>query len=293
MKSKHSQDLTLFGRTLIHLVLLAISLVCIIPIVLVISASLSDETAISLYGYTLIPKMFSTFAYKFILFEPTQILRAYGVTISVSLIGTLAGLLICALLAYGLSRKDFYFRRFLSFIVFFAMLFNGGLVPSYIVVTQFLHLKNTIPALILPYLVIPFFVLMLRTYFMQIPDSLIESAKLEGAGEFTIFFRIIVPLSTAALATVGLFIMLMYWNDFWLALLYIDNSKIYPLQYLLYNIMENINTISSNPQTMGAPLPSSSARMAIAVLAAGPAIFAYMFAQRYFVRGLTIGAMKG
>jgi putative aldouronate transport system permease protein len=290
---KSTKDGSGLSRIGLHVILLALSIACLIPLLLVISASFSDEKAISLKGYSLLPQSFTTFAYKYILTEPTQILRAYGTTILVTVIGTMLGLLVSALLAYTISRKDFFLRKYVSFFVFFTMLFSGGLVPSYLIVTQSLHLKNSIWALILPYLVVPFFVLMLRTYFSQIPDPLVESAKIEGAGELRIFFQIIVPLSLPALATVGLFIVLMYWNDFWLALLYMDNSHLYPLQYLLYTIMENINAISANPQAIGVPLPSSSARMAMAVLASGPALLAYLLVQRFFVRGLTIGAIKG
>ncbi|NOU62507.1 ABC transporter permease subunit [Paenibacillus sp. LMG 31461] len=293
MESRQIHNAEIVQRFIVNGILILVSILCLIPLLLVLSASLSDETAISEYGYTLIPKVWSLFAYKYVLSEPTQIMQAYGVTALVTLLGTAISLLVSSLLAYTLSRQSFVLRKPLSFYVFFTMLFNGGIVPTYILVTQYLHLKNSIWALIIPYIVIPWFVLLLRSYFTQIPESLIESAKIEGAEELRIFFQIVIPLSLPAMATIGLFIILMYWNDWYLALMYVDTPKIYPLQYLLYSIMENINAISANPQTMGIALPGQTARMAIAVLATGPILFAFMFVQRFFVRGLTVGAVKG
>jgi len=212
----------------------------------------------------------------------------------VTLVGSSLGLLIMAMLAFALARRDFKFRKPLSFYVFFTMLFNGGLVPWYILITQYLHLKNTIFALILPYLVIPWFVLLLRTYFAGLPTELFEAAKIDGASEWRIFYKIAIPLSTPALATVGLFSMLQYWNDWWLALLFIDDKKLYPLQYLLYTIQSNIDAISQNPEmNMGIIIPTQGVRMAMAVLAIGPIVFAFLFVQRYFVRGITLGGIKG
>lgn len=284
----------IFGRIVIHTILILCSIICIIPIILVISASFSEEMAISKYGFTLLPKVFSTYAYKYILSDPSQILNAYSITFLVTIVGTIISLAISSSLAYVLSRKDFVYRGKVSFIIFFTMLFNGGLVPNYMLVTQGLHLKNSIWALMLPYLIVPWFVLLLRTYFSDIPESLIESGKIEGAGEIRVLFSIVLPLSLPAMATVGLFIILMYWNDWYLALLYVDKSRMFPLQYLLYNIMQNLNAIKANPMRgMEVKLPGENTRMAIAVLATGPILFAFMFVQRFFVEGLKVGAIKG
>ncbi|WP_135551384.1 carbohydrate ABC transporter permease [Paenibacillus cymbidii] len=282
------------ARAFIHLLFIVLSLLCLIPIILVISASLTEETNIAIHGYTLWPSKFSSFAYEYLLHDPTQIVRAYGVTIFVTVVGTALSLLISSLLAYVLSRKDFKFRGAFSFYVFFTMLFNGGLVPTYLVMTKMLHLGNSVWALIVPYLVMPFFVLLLRTYFTEIPDSLIECAKIEGAGEIRIFRSVILPLSLPALATVGLFIILMYWNDWFLALLYVSGkSSLYPLQYLLYAVMENLNMIKAMPMAANVVMPGETARMAMAVLATGPIMFAFLFVQRFFVKGLTLGSIKG
>lgn len=286
---------SVIGNILINIFMILTSIGCIIPFLIVISASFTDERSIIENGYFIYPRVFSILAYRYILGDPTQILQAYGVTIFITAAGTILSLLVSSCFAYVLSRKDFPYRGKMSLFLFITMLFNGGLVPTYILVAQVLHLKNTLLSLILPYLIIPFFVLLLRTYFSEIPFSLIESAKIEGANEMIILFKVVIPLSLPAIATVGLFIVLMYWNDWWLALLYIDDSKLNPLQYLLYLIMQNLNAMRLVPQQgmIKQQLPGENARMAMAVLAIGPIIFAFMFVQKYFVSGLTVGAIKG
>jgi putative aldouronate transport system permease protein len=279
-------------REIIHLILTIASILCIIPFILVVSGSLSSEEGIAKYGFTPIPKEFSTFAYRYVLKDPSQIINAYSITISVTMIGSVASLLVMSLLAYVLSRPQFKFRKPLSFFVFFTMLFNGGLVPWYILITRYLQLKDKLPVLILPYLVIPWYVLILRTYFSQLPEELFDAARIDGAGEWRIFFQFVVPLSTPALATVGLFCVLVFWNDWWLALLFIDNRNLVPLQYLLHVISTNIEFLSANPQTTGIPIPIMPARMAMAVLAIGPIALVFPLVQKYFVRGITLGAFK-
>ena len=281
------------GRFAVHAVLTVVGLTCLIPLVLVVSISLSDELRLAKEGYQLLPVGFTTFAYEYILQQPGQILRSYGVTAFVTAFGTLAGLLVCSLLAWPLARKDFRLRGPLSFYVFFTLLFNGGMVPFYILVTRYLGLKDNIFVLILPYMVTAWYVLIIRTSFAQLPTELLDAARIDGAGEWRIFFQIVVPLSKPVLATIGLFFVLRYWNDWFLALLFIDDSSMYPLQYLLYVLMANINFMASNPQTTGMPIPTLSARMAMAVLAFGPALFSFLLLQKYFVRGITIGGLKG
>ncbi|MEZ4636735.1 MAG: carbohydrate ABC transporter permease [Caldilineaceae bacterium] len=266
---------------------------CLIPMLLVISVSFSEEKALAVQGYQLLPVEFTTFAYEYILTNPQQILQAYGVTIFVTTVGTALGLIVCSLLAYPLARKDFKLRGVLSFYVFFTMLFSGGMVPFYILVTQYLGWKDNILALIVPYLATAWYVLILRTSFAQLPTELLEAARIDGAGEWRIFFQIVLPLSKPVLATIGLFYILRYWNDWFMALLFVNDPNLYPLQYLLQVLMRNINFLSSNPQTMGEPIPTSSARMAMAVLAFGPALFAFLLLQQYFIRGITIGSLKG
>ncbi len=283
----------ILGRVAVHAVLSLVGLTCLIPLILVVSISLSDEIRLAKEGYQLLPVGLTTFAYEYILQEPGQILRSYAVTAFVTAAGTIAGLLVCSLLAWPLARKDFRLRGPLSFYVFFTLLFNGGMVPFYILVTRYLGLKDNIFILILPYLVTAWYVLIIRTSFSQLPTELLDAARIDGAGEWRIFFQIVVPLSKPVLATIGLFFVLRYWNDWFLALLFIDDSSMYPLQYLLYVLMANINIMAANPQTTGMPIPTLSARMAMAVLAFGPALFTFLLLQKYFVRGITIGGLKG
>lgn len=283
----------LLGRLMIHGLLSLIGLTCLIPMILVISVSLSDEKALVEQGYQLLPVGFTTAAYTYILQQPGQMLQAYGVTAFVTIVGTSVGLLVSSMLAWPLARRDFRLRGALSFYVFFTLLFSGGMVPFYILVTRYLGLKDNILALILPYLVSAWYVLILRTSFAQLPTELLDAARIDGAGEWRIFFRIVLPLSKPVLATIGLFYVLRYWNDWFLALLFINHAVLYPLQYLLYVLMRNISFLASNPQTTGVPIPTQSARMALAVLAFGPALFTFLMLQKYFVRGITIGGIKG
>jgi putative aldouronate transport system permease protein len=285
-------------RSIIHTVLILFALLCIIPLVAVISIAFTEEKDIVVSGYHLVPRSVSASAFRYVLSNPRQILRSYGLSAVVTALGSVVALLVISLVAFPLSRPDYRYRRPLSFYVFFTMLFNGGLVPWYILISRYLQLKNHLLVLIVPYLVIPWFVLLLRTFFSQLPISLFESAKIDGASDFRSFFTILIPLSKPALATVGLFICLQYWNDWWLPLLYVDTEKLVPLQYMLYRMMANITFLTSQMTQTGITidirnLPNESARMAMCVLAAGPMLFIFPFFQKYFVRGLTAGSIKG
>jgi putative aldouronate transport system permease protein len=283
---------SIFWFILRHGILLSTAMLCFLPLMLIISASFTDQNAISDNGYTLLPSKFSTYAYEFVLRDSRAVVQAYGVTIFVTVVGSLVGLLVMSLLAYALSRPQLRLRKPLSFYVLFTLLFYGGLVPTYIVISQVLNLKNNILVLILPIMVVPTYVLILRTYFAGLPEELIDAAKIDGAGEWRIFFQIVFPLSTPAFATIGLLCALMYWNDWFLSLLYIDNAKLYSLQYLLYRLLGNIQYLQVNTQVAPVDVPASPARMALAVLAIGPIIFAALFAQKYFIRGITLGALR-
>jgi putative aldouronate transport system permease protein len=286
------------SRGIIHTVMILFSAVCIIPLWAVVAISLSSEHSIHLSGYALVPRELSTLAYGYIFKNPWGILHSYFITFSMTAVGTFLSLLVISLLAFPLSRPDYRYRNKVSFYVFFTMLFNGGLVPWYILIVRYLQLKNSFAVLILPYLVVPWFVLLLRTFFKQLPMSLFESAKIDGASEFRSFFQILLPLAKPAIATIGLFICLNYWNDWWLALLYIDTEKLVPLQYMLYRMMANITFLTSQMTSTAVTIdistfPNESARMAMCVLAAGPMLFIFPFFQKYFVRGLTAGSLKG
>lgn len=274
-------------------VIAAVCIVWMIPLMMIFSASFTDENILSQLGYRLIPPVFSVEAYRWLWNDPAALLRSYGVSVFVTVVGTAVGVMIMAMLAYVLSAcSHFKWRGVLTFFVFFTMLFNGGLVPYYINMTRTLHLRNTVWALILPYLVIPFFVLLLRTYFSGLPRELFDAARIDGASEWRIFFQLVVPLSTPAISTVALFLMLQYWNDFYQALLFIESVNLRPLQFSLYNLMNQF-LLSDLSVGVGAPPPALSVRMAMAVLALVPVIVAFLFVQRYFVRGITLGSIKG
>ncbi len=283
---------------IITLFFILLALFCVLPIFYILSASFSDEIQLTREGYSLLPRGFSLKAYQYILESPKPILDAYGVTIFVTLVGTGVSLLFTVMLAYVIARKDFRLGRIFSFLIFFSMLFNGGLVPTYIMLTKYYHLKDTIWALILPYLIMPWHVFLMRGFLADIPTSLIEAAKIDGAGEIKSFFKIIIPISKPALATVGLFIAFTYWNDWYQSMLYIDSASINSLQFYLYRIMNNIQYLSTSMQAGNisidlASLPSETARMALCILAAGPMLIIFPFFQKYFVKGLTVGAVKG
>ncbi len=281
------------SRALIHLVLICVCAACLLPLILIVSASFTEENALIDNGYRIIPSKFSLGAYQYLLRDPSQIAHAYLISGFVTIVGSATSLLLMALLGYALSRRDFALRKPLTWFVFFPLLFNAGLVPFYILMSRTLGLKDNLLALILPPLVLPFYVLLLRTFFQALPMELLEAARLDGASEWRIFFRIVVPLSTPALATVGLFSILFYWNDLYLSLLFINNPRLYNLQYLLYKIIANLSVLEDAAMQSGITAPLQSVRMAMAVLAMGPVLVSFLFVQQYFVRGITLGSVKG
>ncbi len=272
------------------------TIICLIPFILLISGSFTAENWIRFHGYGLIPGEFSLEAYKIIFKTPERIIRAYGVSIMITIIGVAIGLLLTSLTAYVISRKDFKYRNALSFFFYFTTLFNGGMVSTYIYYIQYLHLKDSYLALILPMVFNVFYLLIMRTFVNNIPVALIESAKLDGAGEWRIFFTIILPLLQSGLATIGLFLALGYWNDWYNAMLYMNTEAKYPLQYMLYSIQQQAQALARIASQAGISvqdLPSSSLKMAMAVVATGPIVIVYPFVQKYFVAGITIGSVKG
>ncbi|OPH56968.1 sugar ABC transporter permease [Paenibacillus ferrarius] len=280
----------------INIFLLVFTFLCIMPFWLLVSASLTDDMEIIRNGYTFFPSTFSFSAYEYLWTDSANILRAYGITILVTAVGTAAGLTLTALLAYPLSRTEMPFRNMLAFYVFFTMLFNGGLVPTYLLYTNFLHLKNTILALILPSLLMNgFFVILMRTFFAtSIPKPIIESAYIDGANEWNIFTKIVLPLSTPVLASIGLFYTIQYWNDWFNGLIYITDSRYYSLQNLLNRILVDAQYLQSSMEVVVTnQLPLASMRMAIAAIGVVPLLFVFPFFQKYFVKGLTVGAVKG
>lgn len=282
-----------------HTVLTLFSLACILPFVLLFIASVTDDHTIAVEGYSFFPSKFSLSAYEYLWRESAQIFHAYGITILITVVGTTASLLITSLLAYPLSRKDLPGGTAIAFFVFFTLLFNGGLVPTYLVYTQIFEIKNTLFALLIPWLLMNGFnVMLMRTFFTTtIPAAIIESASMDGAGESKMYYKIILPLSLPILATVGMFQGLAYWNDWNNGLIFVTDPKLFSLQNLLNRIMNDIQYLTRNSQmNTGAALeqlPTETFRMAVAVIGVIPILIAYPFFQKYFVKGMTIGAVKG
>lgn len=297
MKYKDEQRFRYIGAG----IMMIYSLAALFPLVLLFVASFSSENSIVNKGYTLFPSEWSLEAYKYLITAGREILHSYGVTILVTVIGTSMGLFFTILLAYVLSRKDFPFQKPLNFFVFFAMIFNGGLVPSYLLWTQVFHIKNTIWAQVLPTLLVNgFYVFIARTYISRnVPFELVEAGKIDGAGEYNIFFSVIGPLCKPIMVTVGLFIGIEYWNNWTNGLYYVSDSNLFTIQNILTTMMNNLQFLSQNASVAArfsgaaAKAPSTTVRMAIAVVGLLPILIVYPFIQRYFTKGIALGAVKG
>lgn len=288
------------SQTLMHLVMIILTLACLLPFLLMIIASFTDESTLVRNGYSFFPEKLSLETYRYIFQSSGTILHGYFMTILVTVIGTTASLFITILFAYPLSRKDLPYRRGLSFFLFFTMLFNGGLVPTYMMYANLLHIKNTIFALIIPSLLMnAFYVIMMRSYFQSsIPDSLIEAAKLDGANENRILWKIVMPLSKPMVVTLVLMIGLGYWNDWMNGLYYVSDQSLYTIQMILNNMINNIEFLTKNASVLGTAaetlkIPQVGIRMGIAVIAVLPIMVIYPFMQKYFVKGIVIGGVKG
>ncbi|WDZ87762.1 carbohydrate ABC transporter permease [Micromonospora cathayae] len=282
------------SAVLLRLVMAAVAAAFIVPLLVMLSASFSEERQLNEHGYALWPRGFTLDAYRFVLENSEQLVRSYAVSVVVTTVGTTASLLIMSLMAFALSRPDFRLAKPLAFLVLFTMIFNGGLVPLYIVITRYYQLQDTIWVLILPYLVAPWYVLLLRTYFKGLPADLFDAARIDGAGELRTFWSIVLPLSKPALGAVGLFVILQYWNDWWLGLLYIQDRSLMPVQLLLYRVGSSIDFALANPALAGqaGDIPVQSARAAIAMLAIGPIVLAFFFLQKFLIKGITLGGVK-
>lgn len=288
-----------YGTIITNILLILVSLSCVLPLIMVISISFSSEEAITKYGYALFPKVLSISAYGKAFENPHQLVTSYQITIAYSIIATILSLIVQSLMAYALSRKTYNLRKFATVYIFITMLFSGGLVPSYILISQYLHMNNTFWVYVFPGLVSAWNIIIIRTFFKGLPDSLVEGAKIDGASEFRVYFQIILPLSKPVLATIGFMTLLGKWNDWYTSLIYIRDSELYSLQYLLQRILreaEFVKSMSNNATgslLSENDLPTESLRFAMAVLAAGPMLVIFPFFQKYFVRGLTVGAVKG
>ena len=278
-----------------YLIVGVIAIATFLPFLILVINSFASEHFIINNGYSFFPKEFSVSAYELVFLNPQKILRAYEITLFITIFGTACALFLSAMTAYALSRKDLRFRNVIAFFLYFTTLFSGGLAPTFIVITRVLHLQNTVAVLLLGPMFNVLYLIILRNFFMNsIPPSLSESAKMDGAGDFTIFIRIVLPLTTSALASIGLFTALAYWNDWWTAMLYVERTDLYPLQYVLYRILSSATmaaNIVNNVATLN--LPKETLKLAMTVISIGPIFLAYGFVQRFFIKGITIGAIKG
>lgn len=302
---KHSLSKRVWSRDVLtfnilgYILMAAFALMCVLPFYLVIISSFQSENVLLTEGFPLYIKEFSLESYKLCLKNPESTLRAYGITISATVIGTFLSIFLCTMTGYVLSRKDFKARNFFSFFFFFTTLFSGGLVPWYIICVQYLHFKNTFYALVVPLMFSVWNMIIAKFFMNGLPAAITESAKIDGANDMTIYLRLILPLSTPLIATLGLFSALAYWNDWYNCMLFITKSEMYTLQYYLQNMLNNVDALKKAAQmsngavTISTNVPLEGMKMAMTVIATGPIVLLYPFVQRYFVKGLTIGAVKG
>ncbi len=287
---------TRYFHTFGYIFVLLLSIVCVLPFIILVSGSFSAEQAILFHGFKLWPQEFTLEAYETLFHTPMVMIRSYGVTIFITAVGTTVSLFVTAMTGYVLSRKDFLYRNKIAFFFYFTTLFNGGLVGTYIFIIKYLHLKDSFAALIFPHMINVFNLLIMRSFMASLQTEVIESAKVDGAGEFRIFIQLILPLAKAGLATIGLFTALYYWNDWYSAMLYITSSKKFPLQYMLYDMLSRQDGIEQMAAMSGitiSEMPSQSLKMAMSVVATGPIVLLYPAVQKYFVKGITVGAVKG
>lgn len=285
-------------QVIIIVILVILMLCAVLPFILLIASSLSDESALMQKGYGFWPKSFSLYAYEYLFITNTvTIFRSYGITFFITIVGTIISLLIGPMLAWPLSRRDYPRAKVITFVIFFTMLFNGGMVPSYIMWTNIFHIKNSLLALILPNLIFNgFYIILYKNNFASnIHPALIEAAKLDGAGEFYIYRKIVMPLSLPILATIGLMVGIGYWNDWVNGLYYITDTRLYSLQVFLNNMMSNMRALVSMSSGMDVgigDLPAISIRMAIAVIGTLPILILYPFFQKAFIAGIALGGVK-
>lgn len=285
------------SNVIINVIFVLTVIVFVMPLILVIAVSFSSQSAINAHGYQFWPSQFSISAYEYIFKYAGDVIHAYGVSVAITAIGSVLSTLIISLYAYPLSRDNFKHKTGFAFFAFFTTIFGGGLVPWFYIYSQVLNISDTPAVLIIPYLMNAWFMIIMRTFMKQsVPEELVEAARIDGAGELRIFFQIALPLCKAGLATIFLFCLVKFWNDYYLSLMFITNTHLYTIQFYLYEMVDNINYIFSNTNVPAAArmnLPADSARMALAVIAVGPVVLTYPFFQKFFVKGLIIGAVKG
>ena len=280
-----------------YLLLTLGSIICVLPFIIIVSGSFTDNTTILTKGYSLLPRDFTFAAYQTIFKSPKDIIQAYKMNVYYTVVGTGLGLMMITLTGYVISRKEFKYRNTISFLIYFTSIFGGGMIPWYLMYANVLNLKGHTLAIWFPALMSPFLVILMRTFIVgAVPDAITESAKIDGAGHFTIFFRIVLPVLKQGLATVGLFLALGYWNDWYRSSMFSTNSSTWQLQFYLYDLLNAttaMKQMASNVSMKTADLPTESVKLAMAVVATGPVLLFYPFVQRFFVSGITVGAVKG
>jgi putative aldouronate transport system permease protein len=287
---------TIWFQIIAYSVTTFFAIFCLVPFWLIVSGSFTSEHEIMSEGFKIWPKEISFEAFRVVFSSPDQILSAYSVTIALTVIGTILGLFITSMAGYVLARPDFTYRNPIAFFIYFTTLFSGGLIPWYILIVKYLDLKDNYLSMLVPLLLSAWNIILMKNFMKSIPDSIIESSRIDGAGDFRIYAQIIMPLSTPGLATIGLFLALNYWNDWFHANIFMTTESKFPLQYLLYKILASaavLKTGAANNFSSNITPPTETLKMAVAVIATGPIIFLYPFVQKYFVQGLTVGAVKG
>ncbi len=288
---------TIIFEIITYVMLVLGSIVCVLPFIIIISGSFTDNATILKEGYSILPKNFTWAAYRTIFKAPKDILQAYKMTIYYTVVGTALGLLMITLTGYVISRKEFKYRNQVSFLIYFTSIFGGGMIPWYLMYANVLNMKGSTFAIWFPALMSPFLVILMRTFIVgSVPDAITESAKIDGAGHFTIFAKIVLPVLRPGLATVGLFLALGYWNDWYRSSMFSTSSETWELQFYLYDLLNAttaLKQMSQGTSISTAQLPTESVKLAMAVVATGPVLLFYPFVQKYFVSGITVGAVKG
>lgn len=296
MKIKKNRTTVIFE--IITYVMLALgAIICVFPFIIIVSGSFTDNATILTQGYSILPRDVTLSAYKTIFKAPKDIIQAYKMTFYYTFVGTALGLVMITLTAYVISRKEFKYRNTVSFLIYFTSIFGGGMIPWYLMYANVLNMKGSTFAIWFPALMSPFLVVLMRTFIVgSVPDAITESAKIDGAGHLTIFFKIVMPVLGPGLATVGLFLALGYWNDWYRSSMFSTNSETWELQFYLYDLLNATTALKQMSQSASmttADLPTQSVKLAMAVVATGPVLLFYPFVQRYFVSGITVGAVKG
>lgn len=296
MKVKKGPATIVFNIVCYTLLVLG-SIICVVPFIMILSGSFTDNNTILTQGYSLLPRNFTVAAYKTIFKAPQDILQAYKMTIFYTAVGTTIGLFMITMTAYVISRKEFKYRNNISFLIYFTSIFGGGMIPWYLMYSSVLGLKGSTLAIWFPALMTPFLVILMRTFIVgSVPDAITESAKIDGAGHVTIFLKIVMPVLGPGLATIGLFLALGYWNDWYRSSMFSTDSSTWELQFYLYDMLnatQALKQMSQNSSISTADLPTQAVKLAMAVVATGPVLLFYPFVQKYFVSGITVGAVKG